>query len=291
MVAFVDRKKPQTHFLNPVPTPDGAPAATTAALVSIHDVMPETMTRVCDIIRFLKRKQVHRLTLLVVPGKSWTFRQIDQLRSFQQDGIELAGHGWRHRVYRMNTVWHRLHGRLISRDEAEHLSLSESEIADIISRCYQWFVKMGLAPPTLYVPPAWAMGKLSRVHWQTLPFSLYETQSGVYDVYAASHYRMPVIGYMADTRSRVVSLKLVNAISLGLSSVQMRIAIHPNDMYLPLMSDLDRHLARFDHFLNYTDIFNGITAGVAPSHRRQASEHLYAEKRKTVHNPISKGSL
>lgn len=290
MAAFVGRKKLQT-VTRSFPASNGTAASVTTALVSIHDVMPETMTRVCDIIRFLKRKQVHRLTLLVVPGKSWTSREIGQLRSFQKDGVELAGHGWRHRVYRMNTAWHRLHGRLISRDEAEHLSLSGAEITDIICRCYQWFVRMGLALPTLYVPPAWAMGKLSRNHWQALPFSLYETQSGVYDVEADSHYRLPVIGYMADTRSRVVSLKLVNAISLGLSLAPIRIAIHPNDMYLPLMADLDRHLDQFDCFLNYRDVFAGVSEEIVRPHNRQAPEHLYVETSKASHNSISKGLL
>ncbi len=237
---------------------------TETALVSIHDVMPETLARVRNIIRFLEFRGVHRMTLLVVPGKDWTPAQIYELFRFQQKGLELAGHGWKHRVHRIRGIRHRLHGKVISRNEAEHLSLSEAEITAIMHRCYGWFITAGLSAPSLYVPPAWAMGRLRRGCWHTLPFDLYEAQSGLYEAASGRHYPLPVLGYMADTRLRLVSLKLLNIANRRLPLAPTRIAIHPNDLYLPLQADLARHLQHFRRFATYGEIIADILARRAP---------------------------
>jgi predicted deacetylase len=235
------------------------------AIVSIHDATPDTLSRVFEIMDFLKARSVRTVTLLVVTGKDWSAGQIDQLHKLQQDGINLAAHGWKHCACRTSTLWHKLHARIVSRQAAEHLSLSKAEIIAIISRSYQWFIAAGLMPPELYVPPAWAMGNLPLNCSQRLPFRLYETPAGVYDCVTGKFYRMPVIGYLADTRFRKVSLKLINSIMLAMPYMPTRIAIHPDDLHLPLMSDLSRHLAKFCRFLKYTDI-----TGEAPRSDRSA---------------------
>lgn len=224
------------------------------AIVSIHDVTPETLPRIGDIVHFLKTHGVHRLTLLIIPGKSWTADQLTRLRTWQNEGVDLAGHGWRHRVHRTATIWHRLHGKLISRDAAEHLSLTEDEIAGVIRRCYRWFERSRLLPPLLYVPPAWAMGNISLGRLNDLPFRLYETQWGIYDRERATLYRMPVTGYMADTPVRSFVLSVLNVVNVHLPVRVTRMAVHPNDLALPLAGDLGRHLARRGPFLRYSDI-------------------------------------
>ena len=67
-----------------------------AALVSIHDVMPETRTQVTAMLARL-RLPCEAVTLLVVPGKDWQEGDLDWLRSLQNAGHPLAGHGWSHR--------------------------------------------------------------------------------------------------------------------------------------------------------------------------------------------------
>ncbi len=228
------------------------PASPRTLLVSVHDVTPGTLPRVREIVRALRPRIGPALTLLVVPGWSWAAPQIRQLRAWQDGGIELAGHGWRHRAERICTLGHRVHSRVISRDEAEHLSLSREGICARINRCHAWFAGNGLRPPSLYVPPAWAMGRLPPAASRALPFSFYETLCGVYDARTGDFLRMPVTGYMADTPSRVVLLKGINALCLALPLRAVRIALHPNDLRLPLRRDVFRHLSGFRRFSTCT---------------------------------------
>jgi hypothetical protein len=162
------------------------------------------MPQVAKIIRFLHAHEVHALTLLIVPGKDWTDNQIKQLQKWQDNGAELAGHGWEHRISGRKGVWHSVHAWVISRNEAEHLSRTRQDIADTICRCYRWFEQVGLNKPFLYVPPAWAMGNLPRKELSRLPFECYETLTGVFDVRKNTHRCMPLTGYMADTAIRTL---------------------------------------------------------------------------------------
>lgn len=223
------------------------------AVVSIHDVRPASLPRVTEIVRFLQTRGVDRMTLLVIPGEDWAGHEILQLRRWRRDGLELAGHGWQHRAGRPRTLYHRLHGLLMSRDEAEHLSLAEDKIKIIIRRCHGWFGRKDLSPPDLYVPPAWAMGRISRRRLRQLPFALYETLAGLYDAGADRFFPLPVTGYMADTRGRARVLKFLNGISRKIPLGPVRLALHPEDLNLPLRKDLERHLAACRRFCSYTE--------------------------------------
>ena len=231
-----------------------------SAVVSIHDVTPSTLPQVEKVIHFLYAHKVHIYTLLIVPGKEWTGGQIAQLLTWQDDGAELAGHGWEHRVSGRKGAWHSVHARVISRNEAEHLSRTRQEIEDTICRCYEWFEQVGLKKPSLYVPPAWAMGSLPRKKLSRLPFDCYETLTGVFDVQNNRHRYMPLTGYMADTAIRTQCLKVLNAVNLAWPVGPCRVAIHPEDLHFPLRLDLSRHLARFDRFLTYNEIWNPLVA-------------------------------
>ena len=223
-------------------------------VVSIHDVMPSTLPQVEKVIHFLHAHKVHTYTLLIVPGKEWTGGQIAQLLSWQENGAELAGHGWLHQVSGKKGVWHKVHAQVISRNEAEHLSRTRQEIEDTICRCYEWFEQVGLDKPFLYVPPAWAMGSLPRKELSRLPFDCYETLTGVFDVRNNTHRYMPLTGYMVDTAIRILCLKVLNAVNLAWSVGPLRVAIHPDDLHYPLKADLSKHLTMFDQFLTYKEI-------------------------------------
>jgi len=223
------------------------------ALVSVHDVMPETLERVKPIIGLLERLGVFPSTLLVVPGRCWSRADLSYLKSLQAAGFELAGHGWRHRAERISSAWHRLHALLVSRNEAEHLSLSALEIAARIHACSEWFQDSGFSQPLLYVPPAWAWGELPQKALKGLPFRLYENQWGVFDALAGVYTPLPVAGYMADTRFREKALKAANRLSRGLFAAPLRIAIHPGDLELGLAGDLERHLRQVPWFLSYRE--------------------------------------
>lgn len=223
---------------------DGLPV-----LISVHDVMPETLPQVRDLLRRLSSRNLIPVTLLIIPGKAWTQKQVDELRRLEDRGMELAGHGWNHRVMHIKGLHHRLHSALISRDAGEHLSLNQRQIQELITRCFDWFLEQNLGPPDLYVPPAWAMGRVSRAALQELPFRRYETLRGIYDS-ATQHYRqLPLVGFEASAAWRAPLLRLWN--SLNLRAVHpltpVRIGIHPGDLALPLAKDL---LAIFDRALD-----------------------------------------
>ncbi len=207
-----------------------------------------------EIIRFLEKRAVFPVTLLVVPGRPWLAKHISELKSLQDSGYEMAGHGWQHAAKTVSSKWHRLHSVLISRNEAEHLSLFPLEIADIIAACHGWFETVGLDAPSLYVPPAWALGSVPKKTLKTLPFRLYETQTGVFDAFSGVFYRMPVTGYMADTPFRTKALKITNLLNRLPFFAPLRLAIHPDDLYLGLYRDLKAHLDKYRFFLSYSDI-------------------------------------
>lgn len=245
-----------------------------SAVVTIHDVMPESLSRVSEIILFLNLFGIRKYTLLVVPGKDWTASQLRQLRTFQETGGVIAGHGWQHRAVRKTSLCHKLHGKMMSRNAAEHLSLNENEIIDIIRHAYRWFIEHGFGKPDLYVPPAWAMGNIRRSSICKLPFRFYEYQSGILNKFSKKFHLMPVVGYMADTPMRAWGLKALNFSNLALPFPCVRIAIHPEDLTLPLNNDLKQHLGHFQFFTTYFEIINRLENGTFfPVRPAKAEEH------------------
>lgn len=212
--------------------------------VSVHDVMPDTLSKTLNIVECLKKQNVHQVTLLVVPGKQWSGDDIQALHHLQNAGHELAGHGWVHHVDQRDTLYHKLHGALISRHVAEHLSLPQAKISHLIQSCYQWFSAHRLQRPDLYVPPAWAMGRISRETLRQLPFQRYEYLNGIYHAPTNCFEYMALLGFEADTRWRRAALRLNNRINQWRSKHRTcRIAIHPDDLNLLMRSDIDRLFA------------------------------------------------
>ncbi len=236
---------------------DSSPGKQLNALLSIHDVMPETLPITQSILEFLINRGIETVTILIVPGRNWSSKNIDKLIEMQREGYILAGHGWYHKCFLPKTIYHKLHSGLLSRMVAEHLSISREEIVKIINRSYSWFENHDLIPPDLYVPPAWAMGSISREELDRLPFRLYETLTGIYDNTDHFFYRLPLIGFEADTNLRVKLLKILNKCNRGLAYLlnrPLRISIHPYDQQLGLASELEELLLSNYEYINYTDI-------------------------------------
>ncbi|MFW6286981.1 MAG: DUF2334 domain-containing protein, partial [Candidatus Sumerlaeota bacterium] len=202
------------------------------ALISIHDVMPRTLDNCLEIARPLEKRGIAPLIFLVSPGLEWSTSQLSELRCLEEKGHILAGHGWTHHVERIVGWRHRLHSRFISRDVAEHLALDADGIAEMIERNWEWFDRQGFAPPPLYVPPAWAMGRISQRRLDQLPFRWYENLAGLYDAGEKKMHRLPVVGFEADNRRRVAVLTVTNSLNMLSARIlkkPLRIAIHPRD--------------------------------------------------------------
>ena len=121
------------------------------------------------------------VTLLVVPGRQWGDDDRAWLRGLQSAGHPLAGHGWFHRCQPPVTLYHKLHSMMLSRQVAEHLSFSGAGIVKLVRECHDWFGQHDLEVSPLYVPPAWAMGRLTPQQLAELPFRYVETLTGVLD--------------------------------------------------------------------------------------------------------------
>ncbi|MBK1706404.1 polysaccharide deacetylase family protein [Halochromatium glycolicum] len=223
------------------------------ALVSVHDLMPETMPAVRRTLKRLEHHGLAPVTLLVVPGLDWTASGIAELRQLQRDGYRLAGHGWRHHADRLGGLYHRLHSLFLSRRVAEHLALDVDGIIGLIRRCHAWFGDHGLDAPSLYVPPAWAMGGVTLEQLrESGPFPLYERFDGVMVAEASASptsqlQRLPLLGYEGDNALRVPILRIWNHWNRHRATRTgrpIRIGIHPHDIELRLAGELERDLAR-----------------------------------------------
>jgi len=231
-------------------------AAIHTALISIHDVMPETLPAVDVLLLALGQIPARAVTLLVVPGRAWQQSDIAWLHTQQGKGYSLAGHGWLHRCEKPQTLYHRMHSLLLSRNVAEQLSLPRAEIHQLMARCHRWFTDQGLRGPTLYVPPAWAMGDIDRPLLRTLPFKRYETLRGIYHADCDVFDPLPLTGYEADTSLRRLFLRGFNTFHrhrAANAGLPLRIGIHPHDLENRLAADLLRDLRGITQALNYQD--------------------------------------
>jgi predicted deacetylase len=213
---------------------------------SLHDVTPETLGRAESIVGMMVDAGVRDLAILIVPSGVWTDEQLETLRRWERDGHTLGAHGWTHRSVKPRELYHRLHSLLISRDVAEHLGRSADDVGAIVRRGEAWFADVGLAPPRLYVPPAWAQGAMPLTAYRDTSFRWVETLTGIYDVSAGRFRRLPLIGFEADTGLRAVTLRAANAVNVALSTASrrpLRVAVHPHDFDLLLSGDLRRMLA------------------------------------------------
>ncbi len=218
-----------------------------AAVVSIHDVGPRTLPHVLGLVRLLADAGAPPATLLVVPGRDWPADALDTVRTLVRDGHHLAGHGWSHRAPEPASLGHRIHGLVLSRDQAEHLSRPREELVEIVERCHAWFGERGLPVPDLYVPPAWALGSLTPTDLTELPFRWYETLTGFLDARTGRRRTLPLVGFEADTALRKWALRASNAGNLALARAwgrPVRISLHPRDPELLLARDLERLLGR-----------------------------------------------
>ena len=227
------------------------------AIISIHDVEPKTLPLVKNIIQTLPKPCQTHLTLLVIPGKNWLDQHIEQLQDWQAQGITLAGHGWHHDCTRINGFYHRLHSTLISRNAAEHLALSTNAISDLLHKNHSWFKQHNLNPPRLYVPPAWAMGRITREQLSQAPFRYFENTSGIYDSELKLMRYLPLIGFEADTTLRQSVLGAWNRMNRCCQSRRrpLRVSIHPKDLQLKLKQQLLTTLAKVTHTYTLDSLF------------------------------------
>lgn len=217
------------------------------ALVSVHDVMPETLEEVADVLVRLRAIGLPPVPLLVVPGRHWAERDMRQIRDWAEAGHELIAHGWVHRARHVRGFHHRLHALILSRDAAEHLALSTAEIMTLMQRSAAWFKAHELPRPSRYVPPAWALGRLPRRSLHQLPYRTIEITRGLLNTHTGRVQLLPLVGFDADTVWREHALRHWNRQQERLalrSGRPLRVCLHPRDFRLRLAGELDALLRR-----------------------------------------------
>lgn len=236
------------------------------ALLSIHDVMPSSRAAVSAMLTQLfvsvPLLRPQDITLLVVPGQSWSDEDMDWLRRMAARGHPLAGHGWCHQAVRPRSLFHHLHSAVLSRDAAEHLSRPEHELVALVLRCHAWFEQHRLPVMPLYVPPAWAVGSISRQALMSLPFTLMETLSAVEDIRCGKRYLLPLTGYEADNHWRARLLAISNRLNWQWAKQGgkvVRIGLHPFDLQYRLAGHIIRDLNRVTQFCDYPS-FSSLSA-------------------------------
>jgi len=219
------------------------------AIVSVHDVMPATLSKIEALLNgLLKSLPKQHIILLVVPGLDWSEHQISILKRLQAQGYEIAGHGWQHHTEKVLNLYHRLHSAFISRQVAEHLSLAEDDISELMLRNFNWFLEHDFKPPQLYVPPAWAMGHICKQTLQRLPFYCVESTRGFTDTKTGTIRLLPLVGFEADTALRAACLRIWNRTNLKFAKTfgAIRVSIHPDDDQLRIANQLKSIIADLD---------------------------------------------
>ena len=120
--------------------------------------------------------------------------------------------------------------------------------------CHQWFYEKELPHPVVYVPPAWAMGRVSQSALRRLPFRYFETLRGIYDAQTDRFYTSKAIGYEADTAFRQAALNLSNSLAIRTARSPLRLGIHPHDLELRLADKLKAHLGEVKTSLSYPEL-------------------------------------
>ena len=213
--------------------------------ISIHDVAPYNMDNIENIIHILKNQfNINKICILVIPGLDWNNKQIKKLCSWQNEGIEIAAHGWKHKAKSNKSIYHKIHSTIMSANCAEHLSRDRKTIFNIMEKSYEWFVENGLQKPRLYVPPAWALGNITREDLSHLGFTHYECTTGL--IYNKKYHFIPLVGFEEKTLIKAMLRRFFNYFNHFIACFigTIRIAIHPDDFKLYLKNDAIKYLSR-----------------------------------------------
>ena len=213
--------------------------------ISIHDVSPHNLNDIENIIFTLNNQYgIKKICLLVIPGLNWNKQQIKSLQKWQNEGLEIAAHGWVHRAEQNKTLYHRIHSMMMSANSAEHLSKKRQDVYNMMKKSYNWFINNGFQKPLLYVPPAWALGKITKKDLSRLSFTHYECTTGI--IHKHKYCFLPLLGFEEKTFMRSILRRFFNSLNYFIAYFTglIRISIHPDDFKLYLNVDMKKYLSK-----------------------------------------------
>jgi predicted deacetylase len=203
-------------------------------VVSVHDVAPETRSRVEFLVEVLKAIGVSRLSLLVIPN----FRgegPIDADGEFcawlghrQQLGDEIVLHGYEHvGVGRPRNLTERVSHRWFTVGEGEFLSLDYDAAFDRIARARTILQRAGFEPKG-FVAPAWLVTADGLRAARDLGFQYTNSYLAVTDLSLGHAHWAPSLVFGPGRLDEDVGIALQRplALLLGRSAV-LRVVLHP----------------------------------------------------------------
>jgi predicted deacetylase len=214
------------------------------ALLSVHDVAPENLGFLADLLRDLADRHVPAVNVAVVPSfhgaSMWTADAIGRALADVPAGMrtEILLHGCFHARVGGNARlagWRLLRSRLQSAGEDEFFCLDPHEAEDRIRQGRRIIETAFGAAPGVFLPPAWTGGRALRDVLGRLGFSATEDHFWLYDLRRRRRLASPVIAFATRSawRARISTLWARAIIRTAASGAILRFAFHPADYSSP----------------------------------------------------------
>ena len=203
-------------------------------VVSVHDVTPESRSRVESMLEMLTRLGIARRSLLVVPNFRGT-RPLDAdedfcawLRGCRARGDEIVLHGYEHvGVGRPRTAGERLRNRWFTQGEGEFLSLDYHAAFDRIARGQAMLRRAGLHPQG-FVAPAWLITRDGLRAARDLGFQYTNTYLTVADLARERRHWVPSFVFGPGHLDEDLGIALQRGLALLAASCPVvRVVLHP----------------------------------------------------------------
>jgi hypothetical protein len=207
-------------------------------IASIHDVSPRFEGEVDRLLDLLAPFVGGSLAMLVVPNH-WGDAPIvpgsafaTRLRAWADGGIEMFLHGFTHRDENVHKgAANRVRARLMTANEGEFLSLSQSEASSRIARGRKLIEDLIGRSIDGFVAPAWLYGEgaLAALHEAAVPIA--ENHFKVWSPASGEQLaRGPVITWASRTPARLASSLLAAAALRSAPIEVLRVGVHPPDV-------------------------------------------------------------
>ncbi|GEM_PF-6364366 len=223
---------------------DRSPQPGCRALLSVHDVAPDSLAFLADLLRDLSALRVPAVNLAIVPffhGRgTWTSQEVRRVASAVPPGIrtEVLLHGCYHRRVGANArlpAWRRLLSSIQSAGEDEFFGLPERDTAERVRGGRDAVAAAFGRVPAAFVPPAWSGGPPLRAALKGLGFSLAEDHLWLYEVQRDRRLFAPVIAFATRSPWREwLSARWARAVMRAPARGRLlRFAFHPADYRSP----------------------------------------------------------
>ena len=214
-------------------------------IVSIHDVAPETLPRVREVVAKLEAWGVTRFCLLVVPNYHETgplhehSEAVHWLHERERRGDEIVLHGYSHSRPRQktDTALDLLATEFCSKNEAEFYRLSADAAAAKFRQAAEILERAGFAPQG-FVAPSWIFSRGTVRALKERGFRYMARRSGLIDF--ANHTRIrstccvwstwaPIRGALSPFWVRLILRRLRR-------KPVLRVDVHPPDLDFPVVA-------------------------------------------------------